>query len=59
MFSGVLTEYNGEVKATEDKADEEVKKEELSRQRLIKKHKRELHKIVVKKYGSLYNLKKL
>ena len=59
VFSGVLTEYDGEVKATEEKVEEEVKKEELSRQKLIKKHKRDLHKIVVKKYGSLYNLKKL
>jgi len=59
VFSGVLTEYNGEVKATEEKVEEEAKKEELSRKQLIKKHKRELHKIVVKKYGSLYNLKKL
>ena len=59
VFSGVLTEYNGEVKATEDKADEEVKKEELSRKKTHVKHRLALRKMVMEKYGNMAELRKL
>ena len=59
VFSGILTEYDGEVKQVEEKVEEEAKATEMSRQQLIKKHRRELQRLVISKYGSFHNLKKL
>jgi hypothetical protein len=59
VFSGVLTEYDGEVKATEEKAEEEVKKEELSRKKTHVKHRLALRKMVREKYGNMTELRKL
>lgn len=62
VYDGVLTEYDGEVKATEDKAEAseaaEAQKQEMSKQ-MLKKHRRELQQMVVRKYGTLHNLKQL
>jgi hypothetical protein len=62
VYDGVLTEYDGEVKATEDKAEaseaSEAQKQEMSKQ-MLKKHRRELQQMVVRKYGTLHNLKQL
>jgi hypothetical protein len=57
----VLTEYDGEVKATEDKAEaeaEEVKKQEMSRKKLIVKHRLQLRKILNEEYGGIEELKR-
>lgn len=59
VFSGVLTEYDGEVKEVEEQAEEVAQKTEMARQQAIKKHRQELHKIMTSKYGTLHNLKKL
>jgi hypothetical protein len=62
VYDGVLTEYDGEVKTTEDKAEAaeaaEAQKQEMSKQ-MLKKHRRELQQMVVRKYGTLHNLKQL
>jgi len=61
VYDGVLTEYDGEVKATEDKAEaeaEEVKKQEMSRKKLIVKHRLQLRKILNEEYGGIEELKR-
>lgn len=59
VFSGVLTEYDGEVKEVEEQAEEVAEKTEMARQQAVKKHRQELHRIMTSKYGTLHNLKKL
>lgn len=61
VYDGVLTEYDGEVKATEDKAEaeaEEVKKQEMSRKKIIVKHRLQLRKILNEEYGGIEELKR-
>lgn len=59
VFSGVLTEYDGEVKEVEEQAEQVAEKTEMARQQAVKKHRQELHRIMTSKYGTLHNLKKL
>lgn len=62
VFSGVLTEYDGEVKQVEEQA-EQAEKTELARQIAYKKevvkHRLALREMVKEEFGSIENLKRL